>query len=77
MARTKRDFLQQPISHLDIKTLDLRPLVAAMGRMAFQARNLHRASAIDESMLGEEGCGIILCLAGSLVSAGLKQVVSL
>lgn len=74
MAGTKRDYLTTPVQHIDIKALNARPLVEAMGPMAFQARNLYRAATIYESMLAEEGCGIILCLAGSLVSAGLKQL---
>jgi deoxyhypusine synthase len=75
MARTKSDFLRDPIQHIDIKTHDARALVDAMGAMAFQARNLHSAASIYEAMLRDDGCGVILCLAGSLVSAGLKQII--
>ncbi len=71
----KKDYLKDPILHVDIKAHDVRPLVTAMGSMAFQARNLQRAAAIYDAMLADEGCGVILCLAGSLFSAGLKQVV--
>ena len=46
-----------------------------MSKMAFQARNLGRAAQIYDRMLAEKDCGIILCLAGSLFSAGLKKVV--
>jgi deoxyhypusine synthase len=75
MARTKKDFLKDTIQHVDVKAFDARPLVEAMGKMAFQARNLHRAAQIYDAMLREPDGGVILCLAGSLVSAGLKQVV--
>ncbi len=75
MAGTKRDYLQSPIQHIDIKAFDARPLVSAMGHMAFQARNLHRATEIFGAMLREPGGAVILCLAGSLVSAGLKQLI--
>ncbi|EYF05164.1 1,9-bis(guanidino)-5-aza-nonane synthase [Chondromyces apiculatus] len=75
MAHTKSDLLRQPIAHIDIKAFDARPIVDAMGRMAFQARNLHRAAAILDAMVREPDGGVILCLAGSLVSAGLKQVI--
>jgi deoxyhypusine synthase len=71
----KADYLRERVEHIDIKRFDARPIVEAMGRMAFQARNLHRAMAIYEAMLREPEGGVILCLAGSLVSAGLKQVV--
>jgi deoxyhypusine synthase len=64
------------VEHLDITRYpDIAPLVEAMGRMAFQARNLYRAARIYEQMLQDESCTVILCLAGSLVSAGLKRVI--
>ncbi|MHB1844441.1 MAG: 1,9-bis(guanidino)-5-aza-nonane synthase [Deltaproteobacteria bacterium] len=74
-ARTKHDFLKDTIQHIDIKSHDVRPLVRAMGQMAFQARNLSRAARLYDAMLEDQDCGVILCLAGSLFSAGLKQVV--
>ncbi len=64
------------VEHIDIRRYpDIVPLVEAMGKMSFQARNLARAAAIYEKMLQDPECTIILCLAGSLVSAGLRQVV--
>jgi deoxyhypusine synthase len=42
--------------------------------MAYSSRDLARAASIYERMLRDRDCGIILCLAGSLISAGLKQV---
>ena len=46
-----------------------------MGSMAFQARNVHSAAKIFEMMQQENECATILCLAGSLISAGLKKIV--
>lgn len=74
MARTKSEFLREVVEHIDVRAFNARPLVASMGKMAFQARNLHRAATLFEAMLREEGGAVILCLAGSLVSAGLKQI---
>jgi deoxyhypusine synthase len=45
-----------------------------MKEMAYSSRDLARAAAIYERMLRDQECGVILCLAGSLISAGLKQV---
>ena len=45
-----------------------------MQHMAYSARDLARAADIYDRMLRDQECGIILCLAGSLVSAGLKKV---
>jgi deoxyhypusine synthase len=43
--------------------------------MAFQSRNLANACRIYDNMIKDKKCTIILCLAGSLVSAGLKKVI--
>lgn len=72
---SKNDLLKNPVEHINIKNHDPIHLVNAMGKMAFQARNLHRAATIYDNMLKNEECGVILCLSGSLFSAGLKQIV--
>jgi deoxyhypusine synthase len=71
---SKEQLLAQEIEHIDITRHDVVGLVDAMRSMAFSARDLARAAEIYERMLRDADCGIILCLAGSLVSAGLKQV---
>jgi deoxyhypusine synthase len=70
----KRELLSQPIQHIDITRHNVVPLVEAMQSMAYTARDLHRAADIYNRMLRDGECGIILCLAGSLVSAGLKKI---
>src|SRR5213595_1802315 len=50
------------------------PVVEAMQFMAYSARDLHRAADIYDRMLKDRECGVILTLAGSLISAGLKKV---
>src|SRR5947208_1845227 len=42
--------------------------------MPYSARDLHRAADIYDRMLKDKDCGAILCLAASLVSAGLKKI---
>jgi len=73
----KRDYLnpEKTIEHIDIKAHNVIALVDSMGKMAFQARNLNRAAQIYDMMLAEKNCGVYLTLAGSLFSAGLKDVV--
>ncbi|HAM34395.1 MAG TPA: deoxyhypusine synthase [Elusimicrobia bacterium] len=71
----KSDFLQEPIEHIDIAKHDSRALIEAMSKMSFSARDLARASEIYDRMLADKDCDVILCLAGSLFSAGLKRVV--
>jgi deoxyhypusine synthase len=71
---TKKELLTQPIQHIDIKQHNVVALVDAMQHMAYTSRDLARAASIYERMLRDQDCGVILCLAGSLISAGLKQV---
>jgi deoxyhypusine synthase len=75
MQKTKNQLLATEVRHIDIKKFDFSSLVEAMEGTAFQAKNLGRAGKIYDQMLRDEKCGIILCLAGSLISAGLKQVI--
>jgi len=75
MGKNKTELLSAEVRHLDIKKIDFVSLIEQMQGTAFQARNLARAAKIYEQMLKDKGCGVILCLAGSLISAGLKNVV--
>lgn len=71
----KKDFLKDTIQHIDIKQYNVVPMVEAMEKMAFSARDLNRAAKIYDMMLKEKECSVILTLAGSIFSAGLKKVV--
>jgi deoxyhypusine synthase len=73
--RGKEKFLNERIEHIDIKSLDSRALIDAFSKMAFQARNTARAARIYDAMLADGDCSIVLCLAGSLFSAGLRKAV--
>src|SRR5580704_4620911 len=72
--KTKKELLSRTIEHIDIARYNPVPLVDAMQHMAYSARDLYRASEIYDRMLRDRDCGIILCLAGSLNSAGLKKI---
>ncbi len=71
----KKDFLSKPLEHLSLEDFNPVSLIEGMNKMAFQARNLARGAKIYETMLGEKECAVILCLAGSLISAGLKKII--
>jgi deoxyhypusine synthase len=75
-AASKKDFLAHgEVRHIDVtKNPGIVPVVEAMQHMAFSARDLHRAADIYDRMLADRSCGVILTLAGSLISAGLKKV---
>jgi deoxyhypusine synthase len=72
---TKKDYLKDVIKHIDIKEHNVIKLVDSMEKMAFSARDLNRAANIYNRMLNDNDCTVILTLAGSLFSAGLKKVV--
>jgi deoxyhypusine synthase len=75
----KSDYLnkKQLVHHIDItKFKDADALVKAMGDTSFSARNLSRAADIFDMALRDKNASVILCLAGSLVSAGLKKVIT-
>ncbi|MBU4298670.1 deoxyhypusine synthase [Patescibacteria group bacterium] len=71
----KKSLLKKEVRHIDIKSFNAVPLIEEFENSAFQAKNLARAAKIYDKMLEDKNCAIILCLAGSLFSAGLKKAV--
>ena len=74
MKPKKSDLLVEVVEHIDVKEHNVVPLVEAMSKMP-SARDLGRAAQIYETMVRDDNCTIILCLAGSIFSAGLKNVI--
>lgn len=72
----KSEFLKDRVIHLSIEDFDVVKIVDSMGKTAFQARNLSRAAQIFDKMLADKDCVVFLTLAGSLISAGLKKIVT-
>ena len=72
--KTKQELLSRTIEHFDMTRHNPVALIDAMQSMAYTARDLSRAAEIYDRMLRDKDCGIILCLAGSLNSAGLKNI---
>ncbi len=71
----KSDYLKDTVKHFEITKHNVVPMVDAMDDMAFSARDLARAARIYNMMLSDKNCSVILTMAGSLFSAGLKKVV--
>jgi deoxyhypusine synthase len=72
---TKKELLHTTIKPIDITQYNVVPMVDAMASMAYSSRDLARAATIYDMMLRDTECGVILCLAGSLISAGLQKVI--
>lgn len=72
----KAALLTSTVKHIDLRSLVVtEDTISALENTAFQARNLARAARIYHKMLEDKTCSIILCLAGSLVSAGMKKII--
>jgi len=70
----KKDFLKEPVRHIDIKSFDSTEIIEAMRGMSFTARDTARAADIFNMMINDQDCTIILCIAGSTSAAGCMQI---
>jgi deoxyhypusine synthase len=70
---TKKDLLSRPIEHIDITKFDARGIIDSYRDMAYSSRTLAQAADIYSMMLKDKECAVIVTLAGSLISAGLKK----
>ncbi|MEM3341838.1 MAG: deoxyhypusine synthase [Thermoplasmata archaeon] len=75
IKKNQKKLLNIKIEHIDIKEIDSRKIIDSFRRMAFSSRTTAEAADIYNTMLADKDTTIILCLAGSLFSAGLKKVV--
>jgi deoxyhypusine synthase len=72
---TKDSLLNRPVVHVDPTAFDSRAIIDGYRDTAFQARNTARAADLVNEMVAERECAVILTLAGSLVSAGMKRAI--
>ncbi len=70
----KKDFLKEPIRHIDIKSFDSTRIIEAMKDMSFSARDTAKAAELVNTMINDKDCTIILCIAGSTSAAGCMRI---
>ena len=70
---TKQELLSRPVIHIDPSKFDARSIIDSYRNMAYSSRTLAQAADIYSRMLADTECAVILTLAGSLISAGLKK----
>jgi deoxyhypusine synthase len=70
----KKDFLKNPVRHVDITSFDATPIIDVMREMSFTSRDTAVAADIFDRMLRDKDCTIVLSLAGSTSAAGCMQV---
>ena len=70
----KKDFLKNPVEHIDITSFDSRKIISSMKKMSFVSRETANASKIYNEMLKDKDCTIFLTLAGSTSAAGCMHI---
>lgn len=70
----KSALLSTFVEHIDYTAFDATPIIDAMGKMSFSARDLGRAARIYGQMLADPDCTVVLSLAGSTSAGGCMQV---
>lgn len=70
----KKDFLKDPVKHIDIKSFDATPIINSMREMSFTSRDTASAADIYTKMIQEDECSVILTLAGSTSAGGCMQI---
>ena len=73
---SKKDFLRNPVEHIDITSFDSRNIISSMEKMSFVARETANAANIFNEMIKDKDCTIFLTLAGSTSAAGCMKVYS-
>ena len=71
---SKKDFLKNPVEHIDITSFDSRKIISSMEKMSFVSRETANAANIYNEMLKDKECTIFLTLAGSTSAAGCMHI---
>ena len=71
---SKKDFLKNPVQHIDITSFDSQKIIASMEKMSFVSRETANAAKIYNQMLKDKDCTIFLTLAGSTSAAGCMHI---
>ena len=71
---SKKDFLKNPVEHIDITSFDARKIISSMEKMSFVSRETANAANIYNEMLKDKECTIFLTLAGSTSAAGCMNI---
>jgi len=71
---SKKDFLKNPVEHIDITSFDARKIISSMEKMSFVSRETANAANIFNEMLEDKECTIFLTLAGSTSAAGCMNI---
>jgi len=71
---SKKNFLKNPVEHIDITSFDARKIISSMEKMSFVSRETANAANIFNEMIEDKDCTIFLTLAGSTSAAGCMNI---
>ena len=71
---SKKNFLKNPVQHIDITSFDSRTIIDSMKKMSFVSRETANAANIFNEMIKDKECTIFLTLAGSTSAAGCMNI---
>ena len=71
---SKKNFLKNPVKHIDITSFDARKIITSMEKMSFVSRETANAANIFNEMIQDKDCTIFLTLAGSTSAAGCMNI---
>ena len=74
LHNSKKDFLKNPVEHIDITSFDSRKIISSMEKMSFVSRETASAANIFNEMIKDKDCTIFLTLAGSTSAAGCMNI---
>jgi deoxyhypusine synthase len=70
-------YLDKPTKRVDVSSeMSLDALVTSFSGASFQARNLYRCVEVYRRMLQDKQAVIFLGLAGAMVPAGMRKIIS-
>jgi deoxyhypusine synthase len=70
----KSDLLKDVVKHIDFTSFDSSAIIHAMEDMSFTSRDTAQAAGILRRMIDDDGCAIILTLAGSTSAGGCMDL---
>ena len=74
LHNSKKDFLKNPVEHIDITSFDSRKIISSMEKMSFVSRETASAANIFNEMIKDKDCTIFLTIAGSTSAAGCMNI---
>jgi len=74
IGHNKKNFLKNPVEHIDIKSFDARKIIDSMSKMSFTSRDTANAAKIYNEMLSDKDCAIFLTIAGSTSAGGCMDL---